>query len=294
MRVATDRCSVAVAIEQLAILVHDRLGEFVDHVGRGRGMHPADVMVEALVDEELSPGCRAIDVEASVAGHLQLGAKEERGMRIDPEQRMAVGGELGRNGDAVGAGRFDPARWRVDARHRLACPAVERLQFVERYALDIAADAAFAEAQRHPRFEMHDDARMHLGMGSEVVVQTIGPGIHQGLQPAGTLGVKLLEFHRVDEQPLAQVRPDRRLALGLGQPAQRVKVIGLHPIEVILGLRIGHAEHRVGVGLAVDVRDAPVVASDRDGLRLALPARFVGRVRLCRGYQAQGKQGGDR
>ena len=62
----------------------------------------------------------------------------------------------------------------------------------------------------------------------------------------------------------------------------RVEVVGLDAVEVVLGLRVDHAEHRVGVGLAVDVRDAPVVADDGDALRLLLPA---GDVLVCGGLR---------
>src|SRR5204862_1085782 len=76
-----------------------------------------------------------------------------------------------------------------------------------------------------------------------------------------------------------QVLPDLRFALGLGEPAHRVEVVRLDAIEIVLGLRVDCAEDRVGVGLPVDVGDAPVVADDRDGARLLLPSRRF-RLRL--------------
>ena len=63
----------------------------------------------------------------------------------------------------------------------------------------------------------------------------------------------------------------------------RVEIVRLDAIEVVLGLRVDHAEDRVRVGLAVDVRDAPVVAHDRDVLRLALPRGELRGRRLLRG-----------
>ena len=56
----------------------------------------------------------------------------------------------------------------------------------------------------------------------------------------------------------------------------RVDVVRLDAIEVVLGLRVHEPEDGVSVGLPVDVRDAPVVASDRDVLRLLLPSGLVG------------------
>ena len=69
-------------------------------------MHPAGALVEALVDEELAPGHGAVGVEPFVADHLQFGAEEERGVGIDQQQGVVVGGVRGRDGDAVRAGRL--------------------------------------------------------------------------------------------------------------------------------------------------------------------------------------------
>ena len=161
--------------------------------------------------------------------------------------------------------------------------AVKRLELPQVDLLDVAADAPFAERQRHPRFEAGDHPRLHLGVLVQVVVEPVGIGVHQGLEPLRALAVQSPHLRRVDEQLHAQVAIDRGLTLGFGQPAHRVQVIGLDPVEVVLGLRIHHAEYRVGVGLAVDVRDAPVVPDDGDALGAPLPARDVGVCRLIGG-----------
>ncbi len=67
----------AVSVEELAVLPDNGLGELVHHVDAAGGMHPASVLVEALIDEELPPGGRAIGVQPLVGTHLQLGAEEE-------------------------------------------------------------------------------------------------------------------------------------------------------------------------------------------------------------------------
>src|SRR6266516_4409101 len=71
---------------------------------------------------------------------------------------------------------------------------------------------------------------------------------------------------------------------GLTQPAQCVQVVRLDAVEVVLCLRVLHSEHGVRIGFAVHVRDAPVVADDRDVLRLTLPAGDIARGRrgACR------------
>ena len=122
----------------------------------------------------------------------------------------------------------------------------------------------------------------------EVVVQAVGEGVHQLLQPCGARGVLLLQVGGIDEELHAQVLVDFGFAFGLRQAAHGVDVVGLDAIEVVFGLGVLHAEDGVGVGFAVDVGDAPVVADDGDAGRLLLPARdfrFVGCVK-------EGRRGG--
>ncbi len=169
---------------------------------------------------------------------------------------------------------------------------VEGLQFGQGRALDVAADAALGEAQRHPGLESGDDAGLHLGMVGQVGVQPVGPGVHQRAEPRRTGGVVGPEHGGIDEQLLPQVRPDGALALGFGQTAKRVQVVGLHPVEVVLGLRVDHAEDRVSVGAAVHVGDAPVVPDDGEPRRFGAPAGKLDRIGGPRRVRA--KSGGHR
>ena len=57
--------------------------------------------------------------------------------------------------------------------------SVERFELVQADPLDVAADAAFAERERHPRLEVGEDFRLHVGVGVEEVVQPVGPRRHQ-------------------------------------------------------------------------------------------------------------------
>ena len=101
-------------------------------------------------------------------------------------------------------------------------------------------------------------------MGRKIIIQAIGPGLHQLLEPGRAAGIVGLQPGRIDEQALAQILPDRLLALGFGKAAQVDQIIGLDPVEVVFGLGIDHAEHGVGVGRAMDMGDAPLVAGDGD------------------------------
>ena len=47
---------------------------------------------------------------------------------------------------------------------------IEGVQLVEVNAFDVAADAPFGEAQRHPRLEPRQITRVHVRMGGEEVI----------------------------------------------------------------------------------------------------------------------------
>ena len=145
--------------------------------------------------------------------------------------------------------------------------------------------------QRHPWLEMLDHARLHLGMLVQVVVESVGKRIHQFLQPPRTVGILFFQNFRIDEQPHPQILVDFGLALGFRQPPHGIDVVGLHAIEVVLGLRVFHAEHGVGVSFAIDVRYAPIVANDGDAAGLSGPT-FSFRVLGQRGGYRQQQEDG--
>src|SRR6185437_9125212 len=266
---------VAELVEILAVLPRNGFGKFVDRIDAGGRVHPADVLVETLIDEELAPRRSAVGVQPFVAGNLRFAAEVEGDVRIDQQQRVAVRGELGRDRDAVGTGRLDPGR-RLALRQRDRRGVVGAVEFREPgeiNVLDVAADAALGEGKRHPWLVVFDDLRMHVCMSGEIPVHAVGPRAHQFLQPARAFRVILLQHRGVDEQLVAQVVPDRRFAFGLRAPAERGQVIHLDAVEVVFALRVDHPEYGIGIGLAVDVRNAPVVTRDDDGLRFALQPR---------------------
>src|SRR5690606_22276209 len=82
--------------------------------------------------------------------------------------------------------------------------------------------------------------------------------------------------------------------VGLGGASQREQEVALDPVVVVLGLRVDHAEHCVGVGAAVHVGQAPVVAGDGDRARVAFAAFTVGiGVGVGSGVGALLRRGGD-
>ena len=105
-------------------------------------------------------------------------------------------------------------------------------------------------------------------MRREVVVQAVGPPVHQLLQPLGALVVLRLHVGGIDEELHAEIAVDLLLAFRFREPSLRVDEVGLDAVEVVFRLRVHDAEHGIRVGLAVHVRNAPVVTNDRDALRL--------------------------
>ena len=130
----------------------------------------------------------------------------------------------------------------------------------------------------------------HLGMRREVVVQPVRPGVHQLAQPRRAARVERLQLLGIDEQPLAQVLPDRALALGLCEAAEADQIVALDAVEVVLGLGVDHPEDGVGIGLAHHVRNAPVVPRDRHVRGLREPACVLRRVWRGSGGRAAGHE----
>src|SRR5438105_15531288 len=119
---------------------------------------------------------------------------------------------------------------------------------------------------------MADDARYHIGTLIKEEVQSVGTRVHQRFQPGRTARVLRAERVGTDEKLHAEILIDRRFAFGFRQPPHRVDVVRLDSIEIVLGLRVDHAEYSVRVGGAEDMGDAPIVADYGDRARLALPA----------------------
>ena len=172
---------IAVAIFEPAVTGFDGFGKFIDRIDPRSRVHPADMAVEALISEELPPGRRPISGEALIAGDFGFRSEVKAGVRVDQQQSMAISTVRRCDRKAVRAQRFGahPAGFNVVERH-LFLP-VKAFELAERDAGDIATDAAFAERQCHPGFEMRDDAGFHLRMGGKIEIQRIGPRGHQRL-----------------------------------------------------------------------------------------------------------------
>ena len=140
---------------------------------------------------------------------------------------------------------------------------------------------------------MGDDLGRHFRMCVEEVVQPVGPGIHQLLEPLARLLVHGLHLDRVDEELHAEVLPELLLPLGFGQTTQGVEEVHLDAVEVVLGLGIHEAEDGVGVRRSADMRDSPVITDDGDVLSPSLPGCNFSIRNLLRCASSDGKKEGE-
>src|SRR5205807_1055315 len=116
-------------------------------------------------------------------GHLQFRSKVEGRVRIDQQQCVAPGRVRRRDSHAVRSARFffnidvivprGPVATARGTDTRSGSVAIERLQLVQINRFDVATDAAFAEGQGHPWFEMLDDSRLYLRMFGEIKIQSV-------------------------------------------------------------------------------------------------------------------------
>ena len=98
----------------------------------------------------------------------------------------------------------------------------------------------------------------------QVEINAVGPGVHELAQPFRAGRVVALQDFGIDEEALAEILPESGFAFSFRGTAERGQVVHLHAVEVVLALRVDHAEDRIGIGLAVNVGDSPIVANDGD------------------------------
>ena len=272
-----DRAVFVAVLVVEAIAFFPHCFEILAHrVHTARGVHPSGALVETLVDEELAPRDSAVGIKPFVAHHLKLGPEIKRSMRIDQQQRVVRRGVRRGDGHAI---RSAGLCWLQIVPGTLWAHgnfAVERCELIEVHALDVAADAAFRERKRHPRFKSLDNPRFQLRMLVEIEVQSIRERVHQRLQPCGARCILRLHRGGVNEEFHAQVLVDFGFALGLRQTSHGVDVVCLDAIEIVFGLCVLRTEDRVGVRFSVDVRDAPIIPRDGHIPSFLLPPRDLG------------------
>src|SRR2546427_394614 len=82
---------------------------------------------------------------------------------------------------------------------------------------------------------------------------------------------RLMTLVGIDEKLHPEVAPDFGFTLGFREPSLGVDEVRLDAIEIVFRLSVDHAKHGIRIGLTGDVRNPPVIANDRDLLRLLLP-----------------------
>src|SRR5260370_4108199 len=98
-------------------------------------------------------------------------------------------------------------------------------------------------------------------MPSQVEINSVCPRIHQPLEPFRASGIIAFKLCRIQKQPLTEIMPDCIFSLGLSRPPERGEVIRLHPVKVIIALRVNHPELGTGIGLPVNRDDAPTTSA---------------------------------
>src|SRR5438105_13118279 len=64
---------IPVLVIEIGTLLDDRFQVLVDIVDTTRCVHPTGAVIEALIDEELTPGDRAVRIQTFRAEHLRFG-----------------------------------------------------------------------------------------------------------------------------------------------------------------------------------------------------------------------------
>ena len=123
-------------------------------------MHPPGFLIEALVDEELSPGYCTVGVQALLAHHVDLPPEVKGGMRVDQQQGVSGFGQGSCYGDPIGTLGFQFGLLLFELQFgsfRKFDPfLVIRPEFAGTDALDIPTDGALAEIHGHPGFEARE------------------------------------------------------------------------------------------------------------------------------------------
>ena len=91
----------------------------------------------------------------------------------------------------------------------------------------------------------------------------------------GALVVLLFHLLRIDEQLHAQVDPAVVGAEGFPEAPLGKEKVSLDAGEVVLGLGVHHAKHRVRIRGGFDVGNAPLISGDRHLLGSSCPARLL-------------------
>src|SRR6476660_8082421 len=103
---------------------------------------------------------------------------------------MAAGAAGRRNGKAVRAHWLPLVLARVRRLPRRGpFLGIKSLDALQRYHADVAANAAFAEHERHPGLEASQQPWLHGGVGVEIVVGAGCKGVEQVFQPTRALAV---------------------------------------------------------------------------------------------------------
>ncbi len=242
---------------------------FQPHVGDVRIVHrmrPAQVFVVSDRGQWSAKEARAREIQTLAAlkmPFIKLSVAEPGLVRVGEQHGLLRFGAAGTDDPYVGADRG------LNILDRFAHLAARSVRFAEHEFQQHVT----LESQHVPGLEVRDQPRLHLRIAGQVVVQSIGVGLTDGLQVRLDLGKVGLGMLRDLERAVQQVAVQAGFAVHL-RIATETGNVGVFDLpEIVLSLRIGKAEHYGDVGGTLDVRHAPLVAMNGD-----LGSELVGRV----------------
>ena len=259
--------AVVVAVGERVVRVVEREPIHVDHVGVVDRDRPADALVaadERQADHRVAGD--AGDVQPVIAPDVELVGNVEPHVGVGEEHRVAARGARRADGPGVGAVRWAGRGAEGDLLVRAGQPR---------------SGVEAVEGEDVPRLEAVEHLPPDVGIAMQVVVHAVRVGLGHGadLRRRGlVLGPGEVGDAVGPDEPVVV---ERFLAVELGATAEGIEEERLVLRKLVLGARVGRAEHGALVGGADDMRHAPRVAVDGDGAGERLHAAELGRRGSC-------------
>src|SRR5690242_2572324 len=137
------------------------------------------MIVEALVDKELSPRNGAVGIQSLFAYAMNFGAEIKRRVRIDQQQCMTILSPRGCYRKTIRALWFFGLHGFVDLHLGCSLVLVECFQLRDCDVGEIAADTSFTEKQRIPCMEFMEKFRIGILMCQQEIIHAVSESVHE-------------------------------------------------------------------------------------------------------------------
>ena len=136
---------------------------------------------------------------------------------------------------------------------------------------------------------MPEQARLHLRIAGEVVVEAVGKRVAQGLQPLRSRSKRGARFVLTHVEARAQIAVERGFAFHFGKAPDSPDVVALYPREIVFSLCIEESEYGVGIRRCIDMGNSEIVAHDGHAFGDGLQTRHLCGCRVLRGGRGSGR-----